>query len=69
MMSDFKGKWSKGQTILWLKRGKVLLKIEIRCKTCGKLHMEVEVEGRVICDFKCKKCKTQNTMVITKKFS
>ena len=34
----------------------MLVKIEIRCKTCGKLHMEIEVEGKVICDFKCKKC-------------
>ena len=47
----------------------MLVKIEIRCKTCGKLHMEIEVEGKVTCDFKCKKCKTHNIRVITKKFN
>ena len=46
-----------------------MLKIEIRCKTCGKLHMEIEVEGKVKYDFKCKKCKNQNIGIITKKFS
>ena len=46
-----------------------VIKIEIRCKTCGKLHMEIEVEGKVKYDFKCKKCKTQNVGVITKKFN
>ena len=46
-----------------------VIKIEIRCKTCGKLHMEIEVEGKVKYDFKCKKCKTQNIGIITKKFN
>ena len=32
-----------------------VIKIQIRCKTCGKLHMEIEVEGRVKYDFKCKR--------------
>ena len=41
--------------------------IEIRCKTCGKLHMEIKVFGRVEYDFKCKRCKQINTGVITRK--
>ena len=31
--------------------------------------MEIEVEGKVKYDFKCKKCKTQNVGIITKKFN
>ena len=46
-----------------------VMKIEIRCKTCGKLHMEIEVEGKVKYDFKCKKCKIQNVGIIIKKFN
>jgi phage FluMu protein Com len=46
-----------------------VIKIEIRCKTCGKLHMEIEVEGRVKYDFKCKRCKNTNIGVITRKFN
>ena len=57
------------QIIIMKKRGMIMIKIEIRCRTCGKLHMEVEVEGRIKYDFKCKKCKTQNIGVITKKFN
>ena len=38
----------------------IMTKIEIRCKTCGKLHMEVEIEGKLKYDFRCKKCKNQN---------
>ena len=44
-------------------------KIEIRCKKCGKLDMEVEVEGRVKYDFKCKRCGHENIGVITRKFN
>jgi phage FluMu protein Com len=46
-----------------------VVKIEIRCKTCGKLHMEMEVNGKVKYDFKCKKCKMQNIGIITQKFN
>ena len=46
-----------------------VIKIQIRCKTCGKLHMEIEVEGRVKYDFKCKMCKNTNIGVITQKFN
>ncbi len=45
-----------------------MTKIEIRCKTCGKLHMEVEIEGKLKYDFRCKKCKNQNIGVIIRKF-
>ncbi|ACZ09756.1 hypothetical protein Sterm_2912 [Sebaldella termitidis ATCC 33386] len=31
--------------------------------------MEIEVEGKVKYDFKCKKCKIQNVGIITKKFN
>ncbi len=41
--------------------------IEIRCKTCGKLHMEVKVIGQIEYDFKCKRCKQKNIGVITRK--
>jgi phage FluMu protein Com len=46
-----------------------VIKIQIRCKTCGKLHMEIEVEGKVNYDFKCKRCKNTNIGVITQKFN
>ena len=46
-----------------------VIKIEIRCKNYKKLHIEIEVEAKVKYDFKCKKCKTQNVGVITKKFN
>ena len=42
-------------------------KIEIRCRKCGKLDMEIEVEGRVKYDFKCKRCSDRNIRVITRK--
>ena len=42
-------------------------KIEIRCRKCGKLDMEIEVEGRVKYDFKCKRCSDRNIGVITRK--
>ena len=45
-----------------------MTKIEIRCKTCGKLHDVVELEGKLKYDFKCHKCKNMNTGVITRKF-
>ena len=47
----------------------IMTKIEIRCKTCGKLHMEVEIEGKLKYDFRCKKCKNQNIGVIIRKFA
>ena len=40
--------------------------IEIRCKTCGKLHMEIGLIGKVNYDFKCKRCKNTNVGVITR---
>ena len=43
--------------------------IEIRCKTCGRLHIKVEIEGKVKYDFYCKKCKNINIGVITRKFN
>ena len=43
--------------------------IEIRCKTCGKLHMEIGLIGKVNYDFKCKRCKNTNIGVITQKFN
>ena len=46
-----------------------MTKIEIRCKTCGKLYMEVEIEGKLKYDFKCKTCKNQNIGVIIRKFA
>ena len=46
-----------------------MIKTKMRCKVCGKLYMEIKVEGKAICDFKCKKCKTQNIQVITEKFN
>ena len=42
-------------------------KIEIRCRRCGKLDMEIEVEGRVKYDFKCKRCGDRNIGIITQK--
>ena len=41
--------------------------IQIRCKCCGKLYIEVKIEGRIEYDFKCNRCKEQNTGVITDK--
>lgn len=41
------------------------VKIEIRCKTCGKLHMEITVDGRVGYNFKCKRCKRENIGYLT----
>ena len=46
-----------------------MIKTKMRCKVCGKLHMKITVERKAICDFKCKKCKTQNIQVITEKFN
>ena len=43
--------------------------IEIRCKKCGKLDMEVEIEGRLKYDFTCKRCRNRNIGVITRKFN
>ena len=42
-------------------------KIEIRCRKCGKLDMEIEVEGRVKYDFKCKRCSDRQIGVITRR--
>ena len=39
-------------------------KIEIRCKKCGKLAMEIEVEGKVKYDFKCKRCSCKNIGIV-----
>ena len=46
-----------------------MIKTKMSCKACGKLYMEIKVEGKAICDFKCKRCKTQNVQVITEKFN
>lgn len=35
--------------------------IQIRCRKCGTLHMEIELEGKVKYDFSCKRCKYRNT--------
>ena len=47
----------------------IMIKTKMRCKACGKLYMEIKVEGKAICDFKCKRCKTQNVQIITEKFN
>ena len=41
--------------------------IQIRCKSCDKLYLEVKIEGRIEYDFKCYRCKKQNIGVITDK--
>lgn len=41
------------------------IKIEIRCKTCGKLYMGVELIGKIKYNFKCKRCKHWSTGTIT----
>ena len=46
------------------KKGKI---IQIRCKCCDKLYLEVKIEGRVEYYFKCYRCKKQNIGVITDK--
>ena len=42
-------------------------KIQIRCKNCGKLYIEVKIEGRIEYNFKCHRCKRQSTGVIVDK--
>ena len=46
----------------------IMTKIEIRCKTCDKIHMEVEIEGKLKYDFRCKKCTSQHSGVIIREF-
>ena len=41
--------------------------IQIRCKCCDKLYFEVKIEGKAEYDFKCYRCKKQNTGIIIDK--
>lgn len=45
-----------------------MAEIEIKCKTCGKIHDVLELEGKLKYDFKCRKCRTRNIGVITRIF-
>ena len=41
--------------------------IQIRCRKCGKLHMEIELEGKLKFEFSCKRCQYKNTGKIQQK--